>query len=67
VPNPSPKSISHLKYLTNSIRGSKPHCSNDDPTDEQDVISIRLLDEKDNSLASIHVHQDGTSKKVTWR
>ena len=55
-----------MKELT-TFRGSKPHKSYDDLEDTQEVISIRLLDESNKRIASIHVHEDATSKKVTWR
>lgn len=44
-------------------RGSKPHKSHKDPSDPQDVISIRLLDEGDSRIETIHVHEDGSVKR----
>ncbi|KAK2756124.1 hypothetical protein FQN54_005532 [Arachnomyces sp. PD_36] len=49
------------------IRGSQPHASRDDPEDKQDVISVRLLGEARERIATIHIHEDASSKKVTWR
>ncbi|GAB1195920.1 hypothetical protein APSETT444_005185 [Aspergillus pseudonomiae] len=48
------------------IRGSEPHKSHDDPTDPQDVISVRMKDENDSRLGTAHVHEDGTSKLLTF-
>ena len=53
------------KMLTVFSRGSKPHRSHDDPSDPLEVISIRLKDAQDRRIDSIHMHEDGTSKKKT--
>ncbi|KAJ5184186.1 hypothetical protein N7492_001802 [Penicillium capsulatum] len=46
------------------IRGSKPHPSHDDPDDNQDVVSIRLKDGDMKTIRRVHVHLDGSVKKI---
>lgn len=45
------------------IKGANPHKSHTDPSDPLDVISVRLLKETGSRVDSIHIHQDGTSKR----
>lgn len=54
-------------FSCNEQAGCEPHRSHDDLSGEKDVISVRIFDEKDKRVASIHIHQDGSSKKVTRR
>ena len=44
-------------------RGNQPHKSHKDPTDPQEVISVQLLKEDESRIETIHVHEDGTSKR----
>ncbi|PYI02370.1 hypothetical protein BO78DRAFT_454160 [Aspergillus sclerotiicarbonarius CBS 121057] len=46
------------------IRGAKPHPSHDDPTDKQDVISVRIKDDELKTLRRLHIHQDGSVNRV---
>ncbi|KAG5302385.1 hypothetical protein I7I50_03319 [Histoplasma capsulatum G186AR] len=48
------------------IKGSHPHKSYDDPSDLEDVISIRFKDSEDKRVATAHVHKDGSSKVIRW-
>jgi len=52
-----------LIVLTVTRRGANPHKSHTDPSDPLYVISVRLLKESGSRVDSIHVHQDGTSKR----
>lgn len=45
-----------------SIQGTELHRSHKDPTDPQDVISIKFFDEDGKRVGTGHVHEDGTSK-----
>ncbi|PYI02932.1 hypothetical protein BO78DRAFT_350731 [Aspergillus sclerotiicarbonarius CBS 121057] len=45
------------------IRGSKPHPSHDDPSDPEDVISVRLKNDEMKTIDRIHVHKDGTVRR----
>ncbi|KAL9632644.1 MAG: hypothetical protein Q9164_005190 [Protoblastenia rupestris] len=45
------------------IKGAQPHKSHKDPSDPLDVISVRLLKDSGSRVDSIHIHQDGTSKR----
>ena len=36
--------------------------STTDPDDKQLVVSVRLKDEKNNRVTTLHIHEDGTSK-----
>ena len=47
-------------------RGSQPHKSYDDPSDKEDVISVRFKDSEDKRVATAHLHKDGSSKVVRW-
>lgn len=44
-------------------RGSNPHKSHDDPSDPYEVISVRLYNEHDSRIETIHVHEDGSVKR----
>ncbi|KXT08416.1 hypothetical protein AC579_3808 [Pseudocercospora musae] len=48
------------------IKGSQPPKSRDDPSDKEDVISIRFFDANGKRIATGHLHQDGTGKVVRW-
>lgn len=48
------------------IKGSNPHKSRDDPSDPENVISIRFKDENGSRLGTAHVHEDG-SGQVKWK
>lgn len=48
------------------VRGAKPHKSNDDPSDPNDVISVRFTDSNGKRVASAHVYEDGNGKVVRW-
>lgn len=48
------------------IKGSNPHNSHDDPSDPEEVISVRFKDEDDSRLGTAHVHEDG-SGEVKWK
>ncbi|KAL9032874.1 MAG: hypothetical protein Q9180_006255 [Flavoplaca navasiana] len=45
------------------IKGANPHKSHSDPNDPLEVISVRLLKESGSRVDSIHIHEDGTSKR----
>ncbi|KAI1829066.1 hypothetical protein NUH16_011041 [Penicillium rubens] len=45
------------------IRGSNPHPSHDDPSDPDDVLSVRLKNADEKTIDRIHVHQDGTVRR----
>jgi len=47
-------------------RGSQPHQSNDDPSETEDVISVRFKDSKDKRVATAHVYKNGGGKVVRW-
>jgi hypothetical protein len=47
-------------------RGAKPHKSNDDPSEPNDVISVRFTDSNGKRVASAHVYEDGDGKVVRW-
>lgn len=49
-----------------SAAAAKPHKSNDDPTDPNDVISVRFTDSNGKRVASAHVYEDGNGKVVRW-
>lgn len=40
-------------------RGTSPHKSHDDPTDPDDIISVRLYNAKEQRLATAHAHKNG--------
>ncbi|MCJ1269975.1 hypothetical protein MMC22_009868 [Lobaria immixta] len=40
-----------------------PHKSSTDPKDQQFVVSVRLRDENNKNLGTVHIHQDGTTNK----
>lgn len=46
------------------IRGSQPHLSHDDPTDKKEVISVRLKNGEVKTIQRIHIHQDGSVRKM---
>ncbi|GFF98175.1 hypothetical protein IFM53868_09675 [Aspergillus udagawae] len=46
------------------IRGSRPNPSHDDPSDKEDVISVRLKDADNKTMRRLHIHQDGSVKKL---
>jgi hypothetical protein len=46
------------------FRGSRPHPSHDDPSDKEDVISVRLKDGDNKTMRRLHIHQDGSVKKI---
>ncbi|KAK3045602.1 hypothetical protein LTR09_012831 [Extremus antarcticus] len=48
------------------IRGAKPHKSNDDPSETNDVISVRFTDSNGKRVASAHVYENGNGKVVRW-
>ncbi|KAJ5203001.1 hypothetical protein N7449_005080 [Penicillium cf. viridicatum] len=50
--------------LIGDYRGSQPHLSHDDPSDKEDVISIRLKDGDNKTLQRAHVHVDGSTNKI---
>jgi hypothetical protein len=62
----------HLLFLQDprvkkaEIKGSVPHKSHDDPSDPEEVISIRFKDENGSRLGTAHVHEDG-SGNVKWK
>ncbi|KAJ5883458.1 uncharacterized protein N7473_010344 [Penicillium subrubescens] len=45
------------------IRGSSPHRSYDDPSDPDDVLSVRLKNEDKKTIDRIHVHQDESVRR----
>lgn len=47
-----------------TYRGSQPHLSHDDPTDKKEVISVRLKNGEVKTIQRIHVHQDGSVRKM---
>ncbi|KAB8256811.1 hypothetical protein BDV32DRAFT_128514 [Aspergillus pseudonomiae] len=53
------------EFKNAEIRGSRPHLSHDDPSDKEDVISVRLKDADNKTMRRIHIHQDGSAKKIT--
>jgi hypothetical protein len=46
------------------FRGSRPHPSHDDPSDKEDVISVRFKDGDNKTMRRLHIHQDGSVKKI---
>ncbi|KAL4813555.1 hypothetical protein BDW67DRAFT_106427 [Aspergillus spinulosporus] len=52
------------KFKNAEIRGSKPHPSHDDPEDKQDVISVRIKDSELKTLRRLHIHEDGSVKRI---
>ncbi|KAJ5677297.1 uncharacterized protein N7477_002930 [Penicillium maclennaniae] len=46
------------------IRGSLPHLSHDDPTDAEEVVSVRLKNGENKTIQWIRIHQDGSVRKV---
>ncbi|RAL03697.1 uncharacterized protein BO80DRAFT_442279 [Aspergillus ibericus CBS 121593] len=58
------KSNQDPNFKNAEIRGSEPHYSHDDPTDDQEVISVRIKDEKMKTLRRLHIHKDGSVKRV---
>jgi hypothetical protein len=47
-----------------ACRGSQPHRSHDDPTDEKEVISVRLKNGEIKTLRRVHIHQDGSVREI---
>ena len=45
-------------------RGSNPHPLHDDPDDKEDVVSVRLNDGNNKTMRRVHVHLDGSAKKI---
>ncbi|KMK55498.1 hypothetical protein Y699_09507 [Aspergillus fumigatus Z5] len=42
----------------------RPHPSHDDPSDKEDVISVRLKDGDNKTMRRLHIHKDGSVKKI---
>jgi hypothetical protein len=47
--------------LTYIITGG-PHKSTNDPDDPKEVVSVRLKDENQKRIGTIHIHEDGISQ-----
>ncbi|GAB1212655.1 hypothetical protein ATERTT37_001800 [Aspergillus terreus] len=54
------------KITKAEIRGAEPHKSHDDPTEEQDVISVRFKDEQGKRVATAHIYKNGQGKVIRW-
>ncbi|KAL4891345.1 hypothetical protein BDV59DRAFT_182278 [Aspergillus ambiguus] len=46
------------------IRGARPHPSHDDPSDKEDVVSVRLKDGNNKTMRRLHIHRDGSVKQI---
>lgn len=49
--------------VTDDFSRGSPHKSSTDPYDPNLVVSVRLRDENNKNLGTVHIHQDGTTNK----
>ena len=40
--------------------------SHDDPTETQEIISVRLQDEQGKRIATAHVYKNGEGRVIRW-
>ncbi|PYH38050.1 uncharacterized protein BO87DRAFT_455648 [Aspergillus neoniger CBS 115656] len=52
------------RFKNAEIRGSKPHASHDDPTNPKEVVSVRIKDDGLKTFRRLHIHQDGSVKRI---
>lgn len=59
------ESIYIIRLCKRSLRcrGSSPHPSHDNPSDPEDVLSVRLKNEDKKTTDRIHVHQDESVRR----